>query len=321
LVFFDLPFPLLVRDSLKEENDDRPAEDLAPEIYVLGNPPAGVRTVLRANERAAVQARGELVGGDPYGRVSYTSVQVRFNCAESPQVADWTDDQLIETAIRASNRVIELYRDIAHKPVLRPVTPYHIVHYWITEGWSEGEKRTRVVSRGRGPLQIGISDEQLRVETILRRRLQSDSNVEFVRSLYLDAFAHLELGNYRLAVVEAAVLFEAWLKGFLVQQYEVQGLTASEIRAKFITASGRHRTVTYIADHLVRDATGLDFAKTDENGVWKTRVRDLRNAVVHGEETQLSEQDAAECLNAVTVANKLIQTAVSPLPGSETESG
>ncbi len=88
VVVFDLPFPLLMSDL-----------DEAGEIEVAGTPPAGVGLQRRMNERAATQSPGILQGGDPYGRVTYTRVHVRFHVPLSPEVLGWDDEQLIATAV------------------------------------------------------------------------------------------------------------------------------------------------------------------------------------------------------------------------------
>ena len=126
IVKFDLPFPLLLNDSLKLPEDERNEEQFAEPIYVAGTPAASVRVALRSNRRGDFASRGVLEGGDPYGRITYTRLQVRFNVAASPEILDWSVDALIDEALRVANRVVEVYRDVAHRPVLHGHTASHV---------------------------------------------------------------------------------------------------------------------------------------------------------------------------------------------------
>ena len=92
-----------------------------------------------------------------------------------------------------------------------------------------------------------------------------------------DVRDHLDLRRWRLALIEAAVLFEAWLTNFLREKYANQRLSSPQIEAKFVSRNGRPVSVTHIAKSVVKDATKFDFDKTQQYQEWETKVRNLRN--------------------------------------------
>lgn len=92
-VAFELPFPLLLQDLAGNV-----------EMYVACNPPASIALVRRTDERAVIQSPGVLLGGDPYGRTSFTAVQVRFSGPVSSELHGWTEDDLPSDEQRSGGR-------------------------------------------------------------------------------------------------------------------------------------------------------------------------------------------------------------------------
>lgn len=312
LVKFDLPFPLLLQDSLNLPEDDRDEAAFAEPIYVAGDPPAAVRVALRANRRADFVSRGVLEGGDPYGRVTYTRMQIRFNVANSPEILDWSDDLLIGEALRVANRLIEVYRDAAWRPILRHVVLDHVVHFLVIDAFEGDEApQVRAISRARGPLRMGFGEPEQAIEESVRTRLQTEEPVEFSRELLLDARSHLETEDYRLAVIESEVLFEVWLRGFLVEHLQRQGLADEDVQSRFSHANGTPKSVTTFAKRVVHDVTGFDFSDTAEYERWEQDARNLRNEVVHGQRRIVTKEEAARALEAITDANRVLQDAAS----------
>ena len=134
--------------------------------------------------------------------------------------------------------------------------------------------------------------------------------VEFVRELYLDMRSRLETEDYRLAVIEASVLFEAWLKGFLAEHLQRQGLAEDEVSNRFLNADGSPKSVTSLARIAVKDVTGFDFAGTAECVRWEQDARDIRNEVVHGRRRVVTQEEAVRAISAVTEANQALRNAV-----------
>ena len=309
LLRFDLPFPLQLRDSMGVIEPAAKVEDYADGIYVAGDPPAEARVALRLNQRPDIISFGILDGGDPYGRISYTRMQVRFNVKRSPETMGWTDDELIDQGLRVANRMIEIYRDVVHRPVLRQLSRDHVVHFLVIDGHSDGTFQTRAVARAAGPLRSGLGEEELAKEQEVRRRLQTDEPIEFVRALYLDMQSRLATSDFRLAVIDAETLFETWLRGFLAKHHLRKGLTESESDRRFLDGRGLPRSVTALARDEVKTATGFNFAVTTEYQAWATDARDLRNALVHGSRRTVSRGEARRAIDAVTLANTALMAA------------
>jgi hypothetical protein len=308
---FDLPFPLQLSDSL-QVNEATDVTELAEGIYVAGDPPAEARVGLRVHEQHGMVAYGVLFGGDPYGRIASTRIRVRFNPATSPQVLDWTDDQLIAHGLRVANRIIEIYRDVVDRPALRHLNIDHVVHFLGIDIFSDGSNQNRTLARGTGPLRVGMGEAERASEEKLRARLQTDEPIEFVRELQLDMYSRMATSDYRLAVIEAETLFEAWLNGFLTQHHQRKGLTTTESDERFLNDDGYPRSVSSLAGTEIKWATGFDFGKTKEFKAWARDARDLRNQVVHGSRRNVSRDEASRAVEAVNNANTVL-TANAPL--------
>lgn len=112
--------------------------------------------------------------------------------------------------------------------------------------------------------------------------------------------------DYRGAVVEAAVLFECWLKAYLRERYRAAGLSSDRIEKKFRSEKGRIHSADYVAKSLIKDAVGLDFGNTVEYANWRKLVAEVRNDLVHGTRHVVSSSDAVGCVEALYAARRRI---------------
>jgi hypothetical protein len=215
IVVFNLPFALLV-----PEQDPSGGSN---EFYVAADPPAGVRLLVKPKNDEAVVAGGVIEGGDPYGRVSFTRAQVRFHPPTWPEVEDWTSEQLVQEAVERLNLVIDHYRDIANRPLVRRVSYRHLVRFTLFEERPGEPVQQSLHMYTSGPLRVGVGDDEVRVFHDLRRRLESPEPPTFLRLLELDVAARLAIGETREAVVDAGTLFETWLRRALEHAYAAQG--------------------------------------------------------------------------------------------------
>lgn len=286
VVVFDLPFPLLMAD-LNEGG----------EIWVAGDPPAAIGLHRQLNERGGFRSPGVLLGGDPYGRVTYTKVQVRFHAPTSPEVVDWTDTKLIDQAVKRVNRLVEHYRDVFNQGLARPVSSRHLVHTTVIEDGPSG-KTSRSVGRSAGPLQMGQTDEHRVAEQEVRARLQRNDRPSLLRMLMLEVDARLSIGESRLAVTEAATYSEAWLTLALKDLLRRRGESDPEIEKRFVYANGQPRSTYNIVTKVLPQVTGYTgFPVTREFREWD-KARGVRNDLVHGSELDVSEDDAVSAARA-----------------------
>ncbi|MBI4190812.1 MAG: hypothetical protein HY525_09785 [Betaproteobacteria bacterium] len=303
-VVFDLPYPLLILDSTTL--DDTNGE--APEIYVAGTPPAGIKTILMSRAGGVFRAWGELEGGDPYGRVSFTRVQVRFHVPTSPEVAQWSDDDLIEHAVERANALVSHYRDLADQPLLAELAVRDLIHFWLIEETQGTDPVKRQIGRARGPLRVGIGDEERARDAQLRGRLQTTEPVPFLRDVDLNTRRHLIGADYALAAIEAALFFEAWLSRLLHQRFLANGLSSEAAKTKFIDERGQPRSIWWVAKNLIPEAYGSDFVSTPEGIAWANDAKDLRNRLVHGEQERASKAEAEAAHQAVANACHVIRS-------------
>lgn len=147
------------------------------------------------------------------------------------------------------------------------------------------------------------------IDAELRRRVGSGSEVPFLRAVKLNIHRHLTGAEYRLAVIESAVFFEAWLKRILQKRFRDAGLSEAATQAKFRDRQGQPRTIWAIAKHLVPDAFNVDFISTAEGLAWSAHVKDARNLLVHGVKEQATKAEAEAAYSAVLAACKFVQHA------------
>lgn len=104
----------------------------------------------------------------------------------------------------------------------------------------------------------------------------------------------MDLKEWRLAAIEAAVLFETFLNTKLREEYRSKGMSDPDIEDKF-HKNDRFKTPlsSYaIAKNLVKDVTGFDFSTASEFQDWSVNTKDLRNDVVHGKKFKVTKEEA-----------------------------
>lgn len=288
VVVFDLPFPLRLNDF-----------DVAGEIYVAGSPPAWIGVHRQMNDRGGFVTPGALKGGDPYGRASFSGIQVRFHVPTAIEVAAWNDNELLQAAVARTNRLVEHYRDVSGDPLARPVSWVDLVHFKVITEDAAGERRTLVLGRGRGPLVVGHDAEEEERERIIRERLHQDQPPPIHRTIELDIAARLMTGEGRTAVIEAGTLFESWLRPALEAAFAAKGDSEAQIEARFKYPNGRFRGIANIVVDVVEEATGYSgFAATPEYAAWNA-ARELRNEIVHRHRVDVSAQEARHAVDAI----------------------
>lgn len=344
-VDFDLPFVLFLKDSLGDQSLAEWAEAYAkgarplpysryapsaekPGVMIIGGgfpvfvPPAdlapyyvirlpsivvGLRTLRRVNPHRPTILMGELPG-DRSGRASFSSVRVMFDLKTVPIEAHWDMTFFCATSVAAINHFIDHYRVLADRPYITRVTMATIQEFHLTSQFDDGPNQSQEYGSGGGPLTGfggAISDD---LEERLRAAIEAPDPPMIEATLDANIRDHLQLEEWRLAVVETAVLFEAWLARFLRTRFQTNGLSPSDIDSKFLAPNGQPRSVSYLAKNLVREATGYDFESAAECKRWEAAVRDLRNAVVHGERFDVTRGEATDAHGVATAAISLIAT-------------
>ncbi len=282
-----------------------PPEPLAPYYeVVLPDFSAGIRLLRRVNPHKRMVLMGE-VPGDRTGRASFSSVRVMFDMTSINPEHHQNFPLFCQLALQAINHFIDHYRVIADRPYIGPVTMAVIQSFNVTTEFEDGEQINQQYGSGSGPLNgMGgaIPDEQDRA---LRAAVSRPIPPNIDEMLDANIRNYLDLQEWRLAVVESAVAFEAWVSRYLRERLAACG--TSDVEQFFLDSRGLPRSMTSIAQKLVKQLTGHNFGETDEYKAWASKVRDLRNDIVHGKRFDVTREQAIRAYDAMKAAIKNIK--------------
>jgi hypothetical protein len=350
-VDFDLPFLLFLKDSLgdntlKEWADayiagksDLPYSPYAPPatkpghfiiggglpVYIPPEPLAqwylvrlphlevGIRLLRRVNPHRATVMMGE-VPGDRTGRASFSSVRVMFDITTILPEHHSNFPLFCQIAIEAINHFIAHYRVVADRPYIDAVTMSMIQSFVVTTKFENGEQIQQQYGTGSGALHgMGgsVSDE---VDAALRSAVSKPEPPKIDLTLDANIRNYLDLQNWRMAVMETALSFEAWVSRLLRER--LQTLGELDIEKRFLDSRGRPRSITSIVQKVVHEVLGYDFGGTPEYAAWEKDVRDLRNDVVHGKVFDVSREQAMTAYASAKAAAAAIKLNTTPSSSS-----
>lgn len=281
-----------------------PREPLAPIYYVkLPHFSAGIRLLRRVNPQRELVLVGE-VPGDRAGRASFSSVRVIFDISRINPKNHQNLPFFCHHAVQAINHFIAHYRVIADRPYVGPVTMTVIQRFNLTSEFEDGEQIQQPYCLGMPLNGMGgaIPDEQ---DAALRAAIALSVPPSIDETLDTNIRNYLDLQEGRLAVIESAVAFEAWVSRHLREKLLARGTL--DIEKLFLDKRGNPCSITNIAKKLVRLVTGHDFGSTDEYAAWSSKVRDLRNDIIHGKCFDVSREQAIQAYDAVRAAIKNIK--------------
>lgn len=290
----------------------------------------GIQFLRRISQNNPANLCGEIVG-DRTGRASFSSVRVNFDLKMFESKLYMNTQYFINLAIDGMNKFIEYYRVLTGKFYIRPITPAIIQGFTIFNSMTDGSTFTQQYVTDKSIIDVdetktgnlppstyhmdamlhgmgGAIDDQ--IDTILRSTLNQEIEPPIIETLHLEVKDKLDLREWRLAVIESAVLFETYLNSEMRKAYKAQGLSESDIEDKFYK-NDRYRTPlsSYaIASSIVQDATGLDFQSTSEFQAWSVHTKDLRNDVVHGKRYKVNQEEAVLSYSSVLKAIYLIDS-------------
>ncbi|HQR53034.1 MAG TPA: hypothetical protein PLZ79_07165 [Burkholderiales bacterium] len=340
-VSFDLPFLLNLKDSLRDCELEEWAEayrsgkvDLPFSPYAPRFPTSGrmvvhlpqrdlaepyevtlsdirvqLRTIRRGNPSRPYDQLGESQG-DRLGRFSFSTADVAIcscdlgddpfsNGNPSPL------DVFVEIAVRAVNHFIEHYRVLADRAHIGPVTEVTIQSFRIAVEFDDGNQWMTGIGHAPGG-GFELNELSHDVDRRLRERVGRSDAPPIELTLEANIQDYMALRDYRRAIIEAAILFEAWITGYLRGRFAMQGLDSAAIDEKFSDDRGYPRSATWIAQNLVKDATGFDFKSAAECADWKVNVVNKRNDLMHGKSFSASWREAYAAVCAVQNARKLL---------------
>lgn len=318
-VQFEIPFLLQAEDSI-----DNPTK--AFQIQKDGIP-AELRLSKQKQESSAHGgSMFGLVEGERLGNVSSTTVLIGFAepfleslddayHVEYEEVSeegntlmtstlDTPQGKIAEGAVAWLNEFLETYRATFGYYWIRRLQPSEIAHFQLTFVAENGDEYTEGLMYAKDGLTLGTTTMDEEQRTILQSRLKSDESVPTPVALELDAKNNLDLGEYRLAVIVSATMFESLLKTSLREVMQAEGKSKEEIKKAFQRDDGGYKGVKQLAKECHK-TFHFDFKGSDEFDAWNKKTRELRNSVIH-EGYEPSEEEAVGALAAAEDARNLL---------------
>lgn len=347
-VYFDLPFVIFVRDNfrdleyetwfeaVKRGDENPPYSQYAPKLnaprnrvigggspvyiprelsepydIVIGNAPLKLGFLRRVNINSPTAVTGEVIG-DRTGKASFSSVLATFDMKTVPPDFYWQQEMFAGIAVHAANHFIDHYRVLTEPKrfYVRPVSMTVIQRFLIFTDFIDGTFHRFEYHTGSSGGMFGFGGAiDAKIDEKLRRVVASEEVPLIYETLEVNILDHIDLGEWRLSIIESAILFEAWLGNFIRMRFSNNGLTSAEIDQKFNKPNSTEpRSIDSIARKLLDEATGFNFESTDEYKNWKTSVKNMRNELVHGKRFNVSQSEAYAAYAAVKKAIALLET-------------
>ena len=213
---------------------------------------------------------------------------------------DGREGHIIRTAVGHVNQFLEIYRASLGYYWIRTVSPSEVVYFMRTTVPKSGENYHHGVMYPGSALTPGTSTISEESHDIIEARLNTEHEIPITISLRLDAQDKLDLGEYRLAVITAGTMFEAFLKDGLKELMAAEGMSDEEIESVFVD-NGDYTSISTLAKVTVPKALHFDFEETVEFESWDEKTREMRNRVVH-EGYIPSEDEARAAFEAADTA-------------------
>ncbi|ELY52338.1 hypothetical protein [Natronococcus jeotgali] len=327
-VQFEIPYILQVEDSFEGNKAARFRSSVE-------GVPAELQFKKEAREGEEGERPGMMFGqveGDRLGNVSYTKVKVGFDRQLLDTLPDDLDDdfeavkeggptkwlknldgregRIIRAAVDHVNQFLEVYRASLGYYWIRGVSPSEVVYFMRATVSENGDTYDHGTMYPGNALTPGSSTIDKEAHDTIEARLDTEHKVPITISLRLDAQDKLDLGEYRLAVITAGTMFEAFLKDGLKDLMTAQGMPDDKIESVFVD-DGDYTSITTLAKETVPKTLHFDFEATDEFEAWDEKTREMRNRVVHEgyvpseEEARAAYEAAADVVEFLT--DKMIE--------------
>ncbi|MCA8830195.1 hypothetical protein [Hymenobacter pini] len=146
-------------------------------------------------------------------------------------------------------------------------------------------------------------------DALLRASLIDNENLDIVKVLDLEIRGRLDRGEWRLAVVDSAVMFETWIHPKLVYHYRTErgmGKGKYDKMMSFNDADGKRHPlpISLILENIIPNVIGESFIDKTEAIDLKKNAIQLRNDIVHGNTHIINKQQA---VNAYLSVRKAIE--------------
>lgn len=218
----------------------------------------------------------------------------------------------LEEALRAVNRLIEVYRQVTDSFYVKRVLMDEI--FQADTVWYEGDEPivgTHYGSFGHG-ITIAPASVTPEILATLRSRLMSDGEIPISFELFQDSRDRLDRGEYRLAVMDARTALEVWVDKALLGFFEASNISLESgcqilgvqiARTENLADALQQASINRKLGHALNEALGIDL----HNGypeLWTKwlNAKTLREQGAH----QGEEIDRAEAIEAVNSMGEIM---------------
>lgn len=281
------------------------------------------------------EATTELVR-DRYGRLRYTSVEITMPGqavieqetkrriregkiqAEGPTIEISVDatgliseysDAASEESFAIIDYFIKVYRDVTHAFYVRTFPRDEI--FRATINWFYGSECLGGVEQGRFGKGITSEPKRLLPETDqkFRQRLKAFSLPSLYAELAMNARDYLDLGNYRMAVIETRTCVEVIIDQLLLEDFVHKGKTVED--AKELLGVSKRTACASLEDVLDEAKINAKLKKglkqmigkslAEDNNLWGKwlKAKHNREKAVHKAE-DVSETDAKDAIDTLS---------------------
>lgn len=235
----------------------------------------------------------------PFAAENLTDLDKAWN--QVLRMKDW----YCHLAIRIVNRFLEVYRFNSkqyHVKLLtgREVQFDYILAFMLNENppsspTSNFTTKLVQITYG-GDLLPQINPLPNKIVSDIQTQLKSLQGVPLSENLLLNAYNYLNQGEYRLTVIEVETAFEAAIYQHLRKYFRnnLDSLIEAETKAQ-------NKFTNLIKSKFCRPAFGdkIFHEKTTEFKVWRSKVMELRNNLVHGKIDTVTKEEAKDAIQTI----------------------
>lgn len=297
-VQFDLPFLLRIKDSLQGDSIEG-----VEEYFVMVDV---AEILLRFKMNIRETSGFSIATEDIRGQLSYSTVKVFLNKQyfKSVGITDTFRGFEIciwETALKAINQFIEIYRRETNSSWVNPVISSEIYNYHIA-----AIKEGKVIDHyHKGSLGTGksignyITDDE---EARIRNKLNSFWLADDLERLAFSAEHQFLMENYWGSTLSIGIYCEAFLSRIIRASYSKLGLSEDEINFKFLEDDKKNRlsftkflknSINELLNQNVRSKKSEVYKYYD---AWTKDTRDVRNDLAHGKKISVTKELAEKAM-------------------------
>lgn len=312
----EIPIPLDVLDSTERDDIGKPY------LVLHGNIVGEIRTKRVYHEDLGDNCKigPAKISVDRFGKLSHTQIQVWFH--KDAVVALGFDPSdiysfsfpLLPIVLIYVNKFLQTYKLATNEYWIPAITNSDILGFRCSfidedrnEDWTIVPICQTTQGNGGEPFSLGVEKDKV------LRDLLITNNVDLQRSLNLAAIDHYTKGEYNLALIQCAILFENVV--YFTLKKKLSNTKLKKLKVK--EGCGCHLGIYEVCTRGMRDVYGIDFGGTQVFIDFKETVITPRNKIVHGD--QLEQISQKHCEKALDNTKAVIDSFIKAINSVEQE--